>query len=197
MFKKGLLLLFIVLLLGGCLKDSFSVSSVRMRRSSEVEVGPSGTDFFDRETLLIEPLFSGSDSLYSFVVTDPTGLLRWEGTISSLPGSSESLLITPGASYPDGEYSITFTSRDDGSEVSYKAVLPELDRSFPSFVPSYGLKTDYRVDVVEYDENGEKIRENMGVTDGFIPSGRTRKAEIAYTDRYSNKIEVTQELSAL
>lgn len=189
------LLLILALALVSCNRDTFSHISTLLERRIQVEFDASGENPFYHESVVLEPLFRGDESEYSFIVTDPNGVLRWEGTVENKAGSTETLLITPGASFPSGQYTIIYKSRDSGEEVETKASLSKIETPYPSIIPSYGLKSTHRVRVTEYDENGNFIKTEERAFDGYMPTKEAKSVLITYTDRYSNRVFVTQRLN--
>ncbi len=101
---RRLLPLFIVLLLFSCASEEFTVSSLSFSQSGDDAV--------------LHASFSDPDMSYTFRLVSPDGDLSWEGSFRGEEEDkiSENLELTPGASFPEGEYSIIIYS-DKGSEV--------------------------------------------------------------------------------
>ncbi len=98
------LLLPLLLILVSCAAEEFTVSSLSLTE--------------DDGDAYISAVFSDPESIYSFRITSPDGDLVWEGAFSGdgEEKKSEALEITPGASFPVGEYSLILYS-DNGTEV--------------------------------------------------------------------------------
>ena len=111
MMKRILPSLLLSLLLFSCSRSSFTLSSSRLMEGKEgltVSVNTEG---------------EGEDEEFSFILVSPDSDLKWEGKLRGKEGSfySDELLITPGASFPKGEYELIVSS-SKGTDVSEKVV---------------------------------------------------------------------------
>ena len=95
------------LLLASCSEEAFDVSSLSLRGN----IGITISDTVEREeSLVLSAAFSDLDESYTFRAVSPDGILVWEGTMSGSDILRADIEITPGASFPAGEYSILFYS---------------------------------------------------------------------------------------
>ena len=111
---KRLFLVFslISILLFSCSKSQFSVSNMRLG---------SGEEGYFVSVVLDE---GDVEDKYSFILTSPDKDLVWKGDLSLDRGklTSDILSVTPGASMPEGEYTLVIHSTN-GSDVSVKVRL--------------------------------------------------------------------------
>ncbi|MGN1188875.1 MAG: hypothetical protein ACI4SL_00600 [Candidatus Ornithospirochaeta sp.] len=105
-------LLIISLLFISCSRSSFTVSGVSFDKSEDNLILKAYLDQGDE------------DEKYSFILTSPDKDLVWKGDFTSNKTrlTSEPLLITPGASMPEGEYSVVIHSTN-GSEITDTVAL--------------------------------------------------------------------------
>lgn len=175
-----LLLLLLSFVLFSCTKESFSLSSSLLSRN--INVSPS---FSCQEAVLRVALETEeeSDAVYSFLLVSPDGDLRWEGKLEKSGGYyySQSLGITPGATFEEGEYTLYIYS-SMGSSVEEKVTLQKEEGNYSYFNAS----SKNGAETVFYD------REEF-VTDGIDDADY---AVITYRDRYSNNITLRVEFNA-
>ena len=101
------LLILVLVFFSSCHAEEFSVSSASLSYDSAA----------DAHTL--ETAVSQEGNTYTYRLTSPDGDLRWEGAMTGEGDVrfSDSILITPGAAFPEGSYHLILYS-DSGSEVS-------------------------------------------------------------------------------
>ena len=112
MMKRLLFIALVSILLFSCSKSSYTLSSSRISEEKEGIV------------LYVTTEGEREDEEFSFSLLSPDSDLRWEGKLKGKNGSysSEKLLITPGASFPRGEYTLVLSS-SYGSDVSDKVIF--------------------------------------------------------------------------
>lgn len=173
MKSKVILLASLVLLLFSCTKEGFTVYSTMLYRNIEID-GEKRSENIVIETAVEE---SGSDGKYTYLLLSPSGDLKWEGKLSESDGYyiSDALLLTPGALYEEGEYTLYIYS-DSGTDEKLPVTLEKEEGEY-----TYGnaVKKDDAV-ITYYDsDNNAAASPDNAVT-----------VEISYTDRYSNRIKL-------
>ena len=185
--RKFLPVIALMLLLFSCSKEEFSVSSLSLHSNDSISI-EEGRERRD-SVLILSASLSDEDASYSFRAVSPDGDLSWEGPFDGSGVRRAELEITPGASFPEGTYSIIIYS-DKGTEYSgsmeYRA-----DDGYPYFGTD-GLTMDAYA--VESDINGLVVGRGSRKS-GYRPSPYASDAVIALTDRYGNSIEVNDDLS--
>lgn len=172
-FKRIFLLLFVVLLFS-CTKEGFTLYSTKLYRNIEIDGGKRREDIVI-ETDLDEK--NQSERRYTYLLSSPDGDLRWEGELTLKDGRylSDPLLLTPGALFEDGEYTLYIYSDGGTSEtISVNIAKEEGDYSYENASKKNDAVVTY------YDSEENKV--DSPVDDGY--------AVITYTDRYSNKIKL-------
>ncbi len=173
--RNKLLILFCALfiLLFSCSRKSFSLSRESLTRTFVIE----GETRKEEALLSFSPNEEGE---YTFLLLSPSGDLSWEGKLEKKGEfySSDSLGITPGASFEEGEYTLYIYS-DNGSSIksSVRIAKEEGEYSYSNAIK----KNDASLTL--YDSNNN-------VVDDIVNADR---AYISYTDRYSNRVELTIE----
>lgn len=173
----------IAIVLFGCVKEGFSVDSIDISRTISATVDTDGILSDITETASISSVISPSDKKYTFRLVSPDGDLAWEGSLKGSRRTSEELLITPGASFPEGEYSVIIYS-EEGLTYSDTIVLPSSDLSNNPYLDSTGnLINGKGSDVLYYFEDKETENKDSA-----------EYAVINYRDRYGNIIRLRSEL---
>lgn len=183
---RRLLPLLVLLLLFSCAEEQFSLSSVSLSLSRSVSAASDSE--IDSDSLYLSCSVSIPDSVYTFRVTSPDGDLVWEGAMTGEGEEkrSEPLLLTPGASFPEGTYSILIYS-DNGTEMSTEAVL-QYDDAIRSFLKGQ-LSSD--AVVTEYADDGTELRSGSR-SGGYILPDDAFSVLVEYEDRYGNAVSVSQ-----
>lgn len=180
-----MLWLFAVLLLSSCAAEQFSVSSLSMDMEREIVISEAASE---SNTLSVSAVFSSPDNSYTFRIVSPDGDLVWEGAFSGSGSdkTSETLEITPGAVFPQGEYSLLIYS-DNGTEVEESLSL-DYDEGIRHFENGLLSGSAY---VRELDEAGNIISEGSR-SRGYEILQDTVTAEIDYQDSYGQSVSVTE-----
>ena len=186
--RKLLPLIALMLLLFSCSKEEFSVSSLSLHSNDSISI-EEGRAHRDSVLVLSASLSDDDDASYSFRVVSPDGDLSWEGPFDGSGIGRAELEITPGASFPEGTYSIIIYS-DKGTEYSGSMEYRAGD-GYPYFGPD-GLTMDAYA--IESDINGLVVGRGSRRS-GYHPSPYASDAVITLTDRYGNSIEVSDDLS--
>ena len=135
---------------------------------------------------MLSAAFSDLDESYTFRAVSPDGILVWEGTMSGSDILRADIEITPGASFPAGEYSILFYSTN-GTELD-ASVTYDREDSYPFFSDSALSENAY---VREYDGEGILLREGEREKGYMLPDD-TESATLSTVDRFGNSISVSQ-----
>lgn len=110
---RGLIVI-LLLFLSSCAAEEFEVSSASLVSISSDE----------SRHLELSASFSDPDSSYTYRLSSPDSDLVWEGAMTG-DGSdktSDEILLTSGASFPKGEYSVIFYS-DNGTDLTVPVTL--------------------------------------------------------------------------
>ena len=113
--RKFLPVIALMLLLFSCSKEEFSVASLSLHSNDSISI-EEGRERRD-SVLILSASLSDEDASYSFRAVSPDGDLSWEGPFDGSGVRRAELEITPGASFPEGTYSIIIYS-DKGTEYS-------------------------------------------------------------------------------
>ena len=183
---RWLILAIALLLVPSCAQEEFELSSLSLSIEREAEISPDGEK--ESSALFIEASVSLPDDAYTFRIVSPDGDLSWEGQLegSGSDRRSEAILLTPGARFPLGSYSMIIYS-SAGTEVETEATL-QYDATLRSFV-SGRLSGDAYVS--EYGEDGTIIAEGERRR-GYAIGGDAASADISYTDSRGNSVSIRQ-----
>ncbi len=186
MRRLALLPLILAMLFSSCAQEEFTVSSLSLRRA--LDVTAEGSDVIAEDvSLTLSASFSDPDESYTFRLVSPDGGLWWEGSLSGSDIlSSDSLELTPGASFPEGDYSVLFYSTN-GTELN-TAVSYHADRDYPLFIDGILSAPAY---VSEFLADGTIAAEGER-GDGYEAAADIARAVISCTDRYGNSVSVSQ-----
>ena len=187
---RRLSLLFLVLLLFSCAKESFDISSCTLKRDSEVAISTSGTILAYKEKLVLSASFSNNEINYSFQIKSPDNDLAWEGDYRD---GGIILGITAGAMLPSGDYHAIFYG-DNGTEKSLEIPLSPIDNSFPYINEERVLVTRNKLSIIEYNSNGDEIKRESSVDSGYSLDINTSSVVLKYVDRYLNTITVSENI---
>lgn len=187
--RRFILFLSLLVVLFSCAREDFTIDSQRLARSVKASVDSTGYAYEYRESLSFDVDFSNDDLKYSFRLTDPSGDLSWEGNITN----SVELSITEGAVFPKGEWDVIYYA-DNGNDINEKITLSRNPEPLAFIDKNRVLKTDYSVSIREFDKNNKEIKKADAATKGYKVSASASYVLINYTDRFLNKIEVTQYL---
>ena len=188
--RRLFLFAFLSLFLFSCAKESFVVDDCSLKRSVDIVLDQNGSLSNYKESLQLSAHFSQDDLSYSFQIKSPDGDLVWEGEIEK---DSAELGITPGATFPIGDYHAIFYG-DNGTESTVEISLSKIDFVFPYINKKRELSSRRSVTLVEYSKEGEEIKRGENIASGYLLDLETAKVQILYVDRYLNSIEITQEL---
>lgn len=173
MKSRFTLILVFLLLLFSCSRESFSLSGERLSRTIIMK----GEE--RKEEVVISLSLSGNaDDDYSFLLISPSKDLRWEGKLQNNGSSyvSDTLGITPGASFEEGDYTLyVYSSNGSSTENTLTMAKEEGNYTYSNALSKNDASLTF------YDRDG-------AVVDNIIDAAR---AYITYTDRYSNKIKLT------
>lgn len=158
MRNKTLLFLLLIPLLFSCNKGDFTVDNVDLERTITF------TDSKRTERLVFSAECSERDAKYTFKLKSPDGILTWAGDLSN--GRSEDLLITPSASFPEGDYSYIIYS-EKGESMSGTVYLKRCE-------DSYNLEKDPSLFT--------------------YPESEGKEATYTYLDSYLNRIVINKSL---
>ena len=184
------LFLILSILLFSCAKENFTLESQSLKRKVEANLDSKGSLSKYKESLVLSARFSLNDLDYSFQIKSPDKELTWEGDYKD--GGIE-LALTPGASFPEGDYHAIFYG-DNGTESVLDIHLASIEYFFPYINQSRQLVTRRNATVIEYSEDGKEIKRTENATSGFFVDENTTKVVIEVIDRYQNTIISTQEL---
>lgn len=189
--RKTLIILISLLTLFSCSRESFSIDSESLRRVCDITIDSSSEVISYKEALYLNAIFSNDTLKYSFLLKDPKKDLSWEGDISS--ENKIELAITPGASFPSGEWNVIYYA-DNGTELKSTIKLSGVDSDFPYITEDGILRTKYEVMILAYDSVGQEIDIITNLTDGYKIPNDVKSVKIEYVDRYLNDISIVQSL---
>ena len=178
-------LIAISFMFSSCAQEEFDVSSLSLRGRIDVTLEDGKEAVV--EVLRLSASFSVPDESYTFRLVSPDGSLRWEGGLSGSDIlSSDVLELTPGASFPEGDYSVLFYSTG-GTELQ-TAVSYHRGEDYPCF---RGDALSGTAHVTEFRDDGSVVAEGERDS-GYERAEETVHAIMTTTDRYGNSISVTQ-----
>ncbi len=170
--KAILLAIAFLLLIVSCSSDSFSLSSVSLRRNIDM------TGEVKKEEAVLSFDINGVDvdSAYTFLLVSPSGDLRWEGKVDTSGGKSsvDTLSITPGASFESGTYTL-YVYSSGGGEVDTTLDIAREEGNYT--YENISKKNDAVIKY--YDSMSFETDESKATW-----------AVAEYTDRYSNRIKI-------
>lgn len=177
--KASAIFIFLLALIVSCTSEDFTLSAVSLTRNIDM------TGEVKKEEAVLSFNINGKESddiSYTFLLVSPSGDLRWEGKVSKNgeSGSADTLSITPGASFEDGEYTL-YVYSSSGSEVE---IPLEISRVEGNYTYENAL-TKNSASIRYYNSTSEEV-------DG--PQGATW-ALIEYSDRYSNRVKFIADLN--
>ena len=185
---SALIILMILLLLFSCSKEEFSVSSLSLRSDSLITIADGKTT--RDETLTLSASFSDDEAVYTFRVVSPDEDLVWEGTMDGSGVREAGLELTPGASFPEGSYSVIFYS-DKGTVYSGSAEYSGSRNEYPHYGPE-GLTMSAETE--ERDVSGILVGRGRREK-GYVPSPYASSSIIRAKDRQGNTMEIHDDLS--
>ena len=185
MRRFPLFLLIPLLLFSSCAQEEFTVSSLSLR--SRIDVAVEGGEAMIDESLVLSAAPSDPEEGYTFRLSSPDGSLWWEGSLSGSDIlTSVPLELTPGAYFPEGDYSVLFYSTN-GTELE-RSVSYHAERAYPSFIDGRLSSPAY---VSEFLEDGTVAAEGER-EEGYEAAADAVRAVMTVTDRYGNSISVSQ-----
>ena len=185
--RKALTILLLTLLLFSCSKEEFTVSSLSLRAESSITIEDGRVR--NASSIVLSAALSDEDAVYTFRIVSPDGDLVWSGPFDGSGVRRVELELTPGASFPEGQYSIVIYS-DKGTD--YSGTLEyRTEAEYPYYGPD-GLTMDAYT--VEYDANGLIVGKGLR-SRGYKPTAYAVRSEIEREDRYGNSLEIHDDLS--
>lgn len=171
--KALLLVTAFLLLIVSCSSDSFSLSSVSLRRNIDM----TGEVKKEEAVLSFDINSVDAGATYTFLLVSPSGDLRWEGKVDTVGGKSsvDTLSITPGASFENGTYTL-YVYSSGGAEVdtTFEIAKEEGNYTYENISKKNNAVIKY------YDSMSFETSD----------PGNASWAAAEYTDRYSNRIKI-------
>ena len=187
------LLIISILVLFGCAREGFEVSSLSISRTIEVDIDGEGKALSIVQSARINTFIEPQKESYAFKLGSPDGDLVWEGRIKGGRASSDALLITPFASFEEGAYSLILYS-DEGETYSSSVSLEGVESvAYPYFDSSRILFSDREVSIDLYQDG--VLEDTITADNGFELQGEYDKAVISFRDRFNNTIIVRENLN--
>lgn len=181
-----------LLVLFGCAREGFDVINASVERNITATVDADGNVAIEKESLVISYFVEPYNKNYTFKLTSPDGDLSWEGSLKGGRGKSDSLLLTPGASFEEGEYSLIIYS-EEGEVHSSAVSLAAADyKDYPHFNNERILKGD--ATAIDLYKDGDKL-ETISQPSGYKLNGDSDEAVFSFKDRYGNNVKLTQSLN--
>ena len=182
-----------ILVLFGCAREGFVVSSTALSREIVSSVDYSGAIELESESIYIKSRIEPKDGQYTFKLTSPNGDLSWEGALKGGRRESDYLLITPGATFLPGDYDLIIYSEEGSVYKTSVSLSDAVYESYPYFDENMTLVSDAKVSINIYkDGNIDQTIED--VKSGFVLDIDCDSVEFEFFDRYQNRIVVKQEL---
>ena len=189
----SLLLAIIAVLLLSCTSKTFDIADASINRKVEGVVSVDGLLLSRSETVRLSVRISDEDSSeYTFRLTSPDGDLSWEGAISN--AYRPALVLTPGAAFSSGVYSLSITS-ESGNSVSAELPLSvdiDID-DIPHFNSDciFTSRASSEILCEQFNENGETLYSGP-VKEGDRLEIGTHHSAISFFDRYGNEVYIEQ-----
>ena len=185
--RKFLPVIALMLLLFSCSKEEFSVSSLSLHSNDSISI-EEGREH-RASVLILSASLSDEDADYTFRIVSPDGDLVWTGPFDGRGVRRVELELTPGAAFPEGEYSVVIYS-DKGTDYSGSLEF-RTEKEYPYYGPD-GLTMD--ASTTEYDINGLVVGKGLR-RKGYRPTPYAVRSEIDRVDRYGNTLEIYDDLS--
>ncbi len=175
-----------------CERNGFEIYDCHLKRTADGIVDQYGTLSDMTETAELSLRVSASDAMsYSFCLIAPDGDLSWEGSFDE--SFSESLMITPGASFLSGIYTL-YILAEDGSEAEQQV---QLGNGIQDYIIPHFDENGIFVSSISSDVNCEAYSSGDLVFSGIIADGASLDldsgfAVISFTDRYGNMVSLRE-----
>ena len=184
-------MLIAIIVLFGCAREGFVVSSASLSREIISYVDSEGAITVESESIKIKSLIEPDDGEYTFKLTNPNGDLSWEGAISGGRSETDYLLLTPGATFLPGPYSLIIYS-EEGDVYSTTITLSDAEyESYPYFDENKVLVSEDVVTLNIY-KDGYIDETYDDISSGYIFDLNSDSVELEFFDRYQNRVVVKQ-----